>query len=760
VTIVLLRPAHAVEPGQDTTELEKLSLGALLNPIVTTATKSVLTLEETPSIVTVFQREDIERRGARQLMDLLRFVPGFFEVSSQPESNVAIRGIHASSPYHFVVLLDGLPMNDFLFSSSGPDGFSLEGIERVEVIRGPGSAIYGASALMGVVNLITQRPEAGGHGHARLTAGGDGEWRGDVSFSSSSRENQGFFGAASFWLQGGTPLAAPPTQDVLIPTLGQNISDGIQAGENLTAPRHGATADVGGYGPSFNTFLKYQHDPTLTLRLFISRSQRLLQRTYRDALFTAEPSTQTPYFINERVALDMEKRWGAATERGQVTFRPSALLFGHELRSQVVAPMFYAAASREGVPAVYGWSGRDVRTGASLEYSVQLPDLGFLRRTSVVAGAQSEYNIATDYHTTSCFVDDGARFPPSIYTGAPSGGSDLFCLESLMLREGLTVDRLGAITGMNGGGWGDGDELRLGAFAQLSTFLPGKIGVVMGGRLDYNFTYRPQLSPRVALVAPIGRGFYAKAQFSSAFVYPAFLYRNGNALSEYQGNPDIAPQYVKTFEALLGLKVGDQMRAEVTFYYNDLSGFITFDPLQNARTGRYLFSNQGDLRIAGVEATTQFRFANQRLALDLHGTFARPLASTSDRFLVDGALGGPSKYPEATGMVVIGGSVTADLELMVDASFSTRVKQSIAPEIRYDGVPGTDGQPYATEPASGFETRDFTLGVRAMYTLPWRFELEASATNLLDRRAHRPGSVLMPYSVEGRRIRLALSYRF
>jgi outer membrane cobalamin receptor len=64
-------------------------------------------------------------------------VPGFVEVSSQIERNVAIRGIHASSTYHFVVLLDGLPMNDFLFGAGSPDSFSLEFAERVEVIRGP-----------------------------------------------------------------------------------------------------------------------------------------------------------------------------------------------------------------------------------------------------------------------------------------------------------------------------------------------------------------------------------------------------------------------------------------------------------------------------------------------------------------------------------------------------------------------------------------------------------------------------------------------
>src|SRR4029079_18155053 len=98
-----------------------------------------------------------------------------------------------------------------------------------------------------------------------------------------------------------------------------------------------------------------------------------------------------------------------------------------------------------------------------------------------------------------------------------------------------------------------------------TSFLPRDIGVVLGGRVDYNVTYAPQFSPRVALVAPIGRGFYAKAQWASGFVYPAFLYRTGNSLSDYQGNPDIQPQSIRTLEGLVGLKT-EHMRAQLSGY--------------------------------------------------------------------------------------------------------------------------------------------------------------------------------------------------
>jgi outer membrane receptor protein involved in Fe transport len=766
---LLLLAATALLPGRAwaqappsegaVVDIEQFSLEDLLNPTVSTATKSRRTLEQSPSIVTVFRREDIDRLQARQLIDLLQHVPGFYEVSSQLERNVAIRGIHASAPYHFVVLLDGLPMNDFLFSSSSPDNFSLELAERVEIIRGPGSAIYGANALMGVVNVITRKADRGDNLRASLGLGTDRALRLEASGGHVTDSGSAFV-ALSLWRQDGTPFAADPGQDVLTPSLSQDISDGIQAGENLTAPLAGGRPRVNAYGPSFNVFLKYERGDNAALRLFLSRSQLNLQRTYRQALFSPLPGTQTPLYINERLVLDFEKRWGTTSGRGRLTFRPAILAFGHDMRSQSVLPPFYEAATRENTPLIYGWSGRDVRLSPSLEYAIDLPDFGPVRQIGLVAGLQAEYNVATDYRMNQCFVDGDRQFIPSTGVGDDRAGlADLFCVQGLMLREGTTVDPFGVVSQSGGPRFGDGDELRIGSFYQLTTVLPGDVGVVLGGRLDYTTTYSLQLSPRVAVVAPIGVGFYSKAQYSSAFVYPAFLYRTGNSLSDYQGNPDVQPQSIRTVEALLGWK-GETIRTELSGYYNDVSRFITFDLARNARSGQFLFSNQGDLKIVGLEATALLRFLDNRLLVDLQGTYARPLAGTSERFVVDGALGGPTKYPELLSRAGLSFAPLDRLRLGINGSYSSRVQQTIAREVQFTQIPGTDGQPHSSQPAASFDTRDLTLDASVAYSPAARLQLELSGSNLLGRRSYRPGSVLVPYLSEGRRLQLRLSYDF
>ncbi len=748
-------PVLPGDPGADE-EAETISLEDLLNATVSTATKSVLTLEQTPSIVSVFRRDDIERLGARQLIDLLRFVPGFLEVSSQIERNVAIRGVHASSTYHFVILLDGLPMNDFLFGSSSPESFSLEYAERVEVIRGPGSAIYGANALMAVVNIITRRIDAGTRARVGVMAGDWGQLRADLTFSSSLGGDRGVVGSATFWRQGGTRFLLTPAEDILTPASGQNTSDGIQPGENLTAPFSGAKAGVNGYGPSYNIFFKYQHDDGSAVRLLAVRNDLTLQRTHRQSFFVDQPQTQRPQYVSERFVLDVEKRWGRTDRSGQLTLRPALLLFGHEMRSQAIMPQFYPAASGEGAPVIYAWSGKDLRLLPTVEYAVEAESGGFFRQTNFVVGVQAEYDIASSYRTNQCFLDADGRFQPSVYV---SGAADLFCVEAFMLREGVTVDPFGTVRETGASRFGDGDELRLGGFFQLTTFLPHEVGLVVGGRVDYNVTYAPQLSPRVALVAPFQAGFYSKLQFSSGFVYPAFLYRNGNSLSDYQGNPDIKPQSIRAVEALLGWK-NETLRAELNGYYNDVRGFITFDLPRNARSGQYQFSNQGDLQVVGLEASTKLRLASGRLSLDLQGSLARPLASTSPGFLVDGQLGGPTKYPELLGMAVLSVSPTPGLRLTIDGSLSSPIKQTIAPEARFMGIAATDGLTYDTLSPDAFDTREMNLGASASYAFGDGWRVEATATNLLNRRSYRPGSVLIPYLAEGRRLNAGLSVAF
>jgi outer membrane cobalamin receptor len=135
-------------------------LQKVLNQNLTVSSSKAMTTRETPGIISLITAEEIENSGARDLIDVLRLVPGF-DVAQDIGFVVGI-GLRGSWSHEgkVLVMLDGQPFNDLLYQNV-PLGnhFSVDAIQRIEIIRGPGSAIYGGSAEYGVINIITKGAE-------------------------------------------------------------------------------------------------------------------------------------------------------------------------------------------------------------------------------------------------------------------------------------------------------------------------------------------------------------------------------------------------------------------------------------------------------------------------------------------------------------------------------------------------------------------------------------------------------------------------
>ncbi|MFY2563801.1 TonB-dependent receptor domain-containing protein [Corallococcus terminator] len=141
---------------------------------VVTASRRAQSSLEAPNATTVITSEDIRLSGATSLPELLRRVPGADVMSlGIGSANVSLRGFNQRIANKVLVLVDGrTEYQDFLgltLWSTIPIG--LDEIERIEVIRGPGSALYGANAMLGVINIITQAPGSGPRARFNVTAG-------------------------------------------------------------------------------------------------------------------------------------------------------------------------------------------------------------------------------------------------------------------------------------------------------------------------------------------------------------------------------------------------------------------------------------------------------------------------------------------------------------------------------------------------------------------------------------------------------------
>lgn len=139
---------------------EESDLQKILNKNVSVSTQN-LTTRETPGILSVVTAEEIQNSGARDLTDVLRLIPGFdVQQDNQFVMGLALRGNWANEG-KVLVLLDGQPLNELLYQTVAMGNrFPVDGIERIEIIRGPGSAIYGGSAEYGVINIITKAADS------------------------------------------------------------------------------------------------------------------------------------------------------------------------------------------------------------------------------------------------------------------------------------------------------------------------------------------------------------------------------------------------------------------------------------------------------------------------------------------------------------------------------------------------------------------------------------------------------------------------
>ena len=130
-------------------------------PVVLSVSRLSQRLDETPGAVTVLDRDFIRQTGARDVADLLRFVPGF-QVSNSFETVaplVSYHGTYDSYSNRLELLIDGRSAySPYFIGSIGPglQTVAVQDIERIEVLQGSNSAAYGARAILGVINIVTR----------------------------------------------------------------------------------------------------------------------------------------------------------------------------------------------------------------------------------------------------------------------------------------------------------------------------------------------------------------------------------------------------------------------------------------------------------------------------------------------------------------------------------------------------------------------------------------------------------------------------
>ena len=151
-----------------------------LQDVVVTAAGTPVELREAPATTTVIDGERLREQGIATLADALREVPGIAIARSGSFGGTTTLFVRGGERDYTKVLIDGVPVND----PGGDFDFahlSTADIERIEVVRGPASVLYGSDAVSGVIHVITRRGRTGVRGTATARAGSYGTREGELA---------------------------------------------------------------------------------------------------------------------------------------------------------------------------------------------------------------------------------------------------------------------------------------------------------------------------------------------------------------------------------------------------------------------------------------------------------------------------------------------------------------------------------------------------------------------------------------------------
>lgn len=408
-------------PHQPPADLVDMSIEQLMQVKVQTvygASKYEQKVTQAPSSVSIVTADEIKKFGYRSLPDLLRSIRGFYVSHDRNYGYVGSRGFLRPGDYNtrYLFLINGHRINDNIYDAGwvGTDGNpELDIVDRVEIIRGPSSSIYGSSAFFGVVNIVTKSGRQVDGVEVSTEAGSFDTYKGRFTFGKKFQND-------IEWLLSGSYYSSEGQRRLYYPEFDQRISTDPRARNNGIA----RNSDEEEYYQAFSS-LGY-HDFTLTA-LYVSHTKEVPTASF-GTLFGIDRE-QT---IDERafVELKYDHQFGENTEAlGRISYDAYPYLGDYP---------YDAVGANNPADAVIN---KDVAFGDWITAELQLKQR-FLDRHTLIFGAEYRENLhqhLANYDDTDprvTYVEDRRRSRTfGVYAQA-----EAVLLTNLLLNAGIRYD--------------------------------------------------------------------------------------------------------------------------------------------------------------------------------------------------------------------------------------------------------------------------------------------------------------------------------
>ena len=563
-------------------EIDELNIEKLQSEI-SIASGQAQSVEEAPGIVSVIKAETISRMGARTLQDVLETVPGFEVLTDNlGRSRLVVRGLTATGGESVLILFNGNRLNETI--TGGATAINLDipvdNLERVEIIRGPGSALFGANAFAGVINLIPYTAERF-DGIRRSDAGGTFATQKHNILAS---QTYGDFQVSAFFQYGDTNGSGE-----IVPEDAQSAQDAAQAAFFPPTSRAPGETDEERRSVDANVHLAYK-DFALTGRFKDERSGGYIGAGNRLSDSRLE-NRQLNFDVRYRYALGSTGSVAATFNFAQHKSRQLLeLLPPGTIRNFVrfddgFVVDFDVKTRRFGGQVVLDYEGTPHHHFTF--------GISFSNESTFDLQAQGNFSIG----------GRGGFTPQDSFQPLP------FSLIRNSSRDILSV-------------W----------LQDIWSPLP-TLDVTLGARYDHFSDFGDTVDPRVGIVWRFAKPFYLKLLYGSAFRAPTFTELNfaATGLPElpFIGNPDLDSSTLQTFEAALGY-THPRVRISVNYFLTLVRDFIR--PL-GVLVEPPTFTNSLDIDIQGVEVDVRANVYNHTLFMNY--TFQHPTDKTTGDRLPD-----------------------------------------------------------------------------------------------------------------------------
>jgi outer membrane receptor for ferrienterochelin and colicins len=507
-------------------------------------------LSEVPVPVTVITSQMIKDIGAINLKDvLITYVPGITFVQDHNEVNVAGRGVYTSSQQKMLIMLNGHRLNSRSFSGANPDySISLDKIECIEVLRAPGSSLYGNAALTAVINLITRKgTDLGG---TEVSAG------------------VGNYGQKKFSFVHGNEYENGKSDLLLWGTYYQSDGEtvGVPVEEDYSREPKDSQAILGGFEDpaSYDVGISYEFGDFTILA-----SQR--SSKYTEPFSSGEKTGESYNYSDYR-------RFRGQGPGQMQKFSHLGIDYGKEFDNglNLQLQFFYD---------LYEHNSHKIDDPTQKKHS-------FLAWDERAKGFTAQ--LSGPYH----FVGSGTW-----RVGIQEDRMEVYDSE---LITGTSGEWTNFVDNRAEKVLEPGQEKISSGFTQIKHIFSEHLITSIGLRFDRKKPHKretlDEISPRLALIWLPNNQFDVKLSYSKAFVDATHWYRY-SSLSSYEGAESLEPEYMESYQITPTFKLAEgKFISGFNVFYNKFSDFIWRNPNASPQ-----YQNAGFLKVWGIENETSYR---------------------------------------------------------------------------------------------------------------------------------------------------------